>query len=165
MNEPTNPQVTPTTPLNPSAPPAAKPIEDEKEKEVIFDVPSLWDVTSSIAHGNFDGLFDKIEQAMQSRRKARQELVLKQVREVFGEHATVQTSDKLTPDNPFVRRAQDFPMEKLPRIVGQMDDAPTPDPLEDSSMNEVESQMIAEVPIESRGAVISGLSSSDIDGK
>lgn len=143
-----------------------------------LELPDLTVVLVAIDQGKYDNNFALIEEQMQKRRTARQEEVLAQVHEVFGEDAEITLPEEETPlnklfkktgeekseiekPNPFFRRAQ---TQQEPQVEEESEPGDALD-----SMNELENKMITEgsaqeVPIESRGAIISGLSSSDIEG-
>lgn len=138
-------------------------------------LPDLEIVTRAIERGKYDGNFGDIEKAMEARRLKRKSEVMAQVKEVFGSDAKISFENHSEDENPFVKRAKqpivatDHSRDEIERLNEELSDGPTPDPLESNTMDNLEQRMISEgaaleVPIERRGAIISGLSSSDIEG-
>lgn len=144
--------------------------------------PAIKNVVSAIERGEYDSDLIDLKRAIESRNSHLQAQVLELVHQVFGENATVSTprgtakpasSDK---GNPFLKRAA----ENADQAGHESEDSWAPnddDPL--AHLDEVEQKMTEDgisespeaaprqevpVPLEQRGATISGLHSSDIAG-
>lgn len=111
----------------------------------------LRDFLVAVRDGSYDDDLLEIQSTLDERRKALQEKVLIRVKEVFGPNARVvdigmpQSSER---SNPFVERVQE-----------KEEDQPMPDALSSSEQRANEGEKPV---IESRGAIIGGISSSDI---
>jgi hypothetical protein len=129
--------------------------------------PNFEQVVAAVERGEYDETLHELTSAINSRKEARQNRVLELVREVWGQGADVViTKTTLSPS------AQPEPVVEQPEA--EVDERPT-DPLahldaveakmeqENLTGNSEVSQVPADqVPIEQRGAVISGLHSSDM---
>lgn len=142
-------------------------IEQQVEEQEIDKTVAL------IRSGDFDGSFDKIVAAMGERRETRKQAVLAQVREVYGQNAVVSIpsvpTDKALSEhvesNPFLRKQQSTD-EMVTNEMQTLDNNEVGDALSGDT-GDIEKRMIEEsaaeqLPIERRGAIIGGLSSSDI---
>lgn len=148
---------------------------DPDEGEIQYDISM---VTGWIKEGYFDGQFDTLTEAMVERRLARRDAVLAQVREVFGPDATVQLSIPPEPDepeppalteiNPFFKKHQSIEYRVTDTVELPDDEEKVPtDALDSLPLSDVEKQMIEQrnadsIPVEQRGAIISGLAPSDM---
>jgi hypothetical protein len=150
--------------------------ESERIRDLadVEPTPSLEKICREIIRGRYDGEFDRIMEAMDARRSQRKAEVFAQVQEVFGPEARISFGEKSEPpaeerpteDNPFVRVAAEAARAVRNDEIELRADDEVVDPLADSE-SDVERQMVDEgkienLPIEQRGAIIGGLSSSQI---
>lgn len=145
--------------------------EEQKIEDPAMGFENLQVCLNAIMAGQFDGRFDKIVEAMDERREARKTAVMNQVREVFGPDAVVQLSVPPDMDDPSESTPDARPIETNPFLKKQAaedDDEPSiTDTLDSLPVNQVEREMIEQgkvesLPIEHRGAIIGGLTSSDM---
>lgn len=132
--------------------------------------PDIQRIINGIKIGAYDGAFIEIEEALSQRREVRKAQILELVREVFGEDADVVSrseAPRVEPNAPL----ENLFIKKSKAETDTSDDAlsqSTSDPFEHMDKTEVamegdeSSQARAAPDIERRGAVISGLHSSDI---
>jgi hypothetical protein len=131
---------------------------------------------SALKSGHYDEVLDSISVDIQKRKDFLKEEVRKQVKKYFGEDAEVVTPSDRSPvqqlfdrasadqgedikSNPFVEKAE---RESAP----QAPPGSPPDPMQhlDKVEQEMELDASGRLPIEMRGAAISGLHSSQIGG-
>lgn len=132
--------------------------------------PSKLDINrflDAIADGLFDEDLARVEGVCKDRRDLLKQKVLDQVHEVFGPDAVVQIprsghrarAGVLPRPNPFVDKAQGKDLT-FTTPTDTEEDVITPDALADEKLEVINSG--EQVPIEMRGAIIGGLSVSDI---
>jgi hypothetical protein len=125
-------------------------------------------VIAAVKAGDYDEQLAKLVDAVRERQDNRKDVVSKLVREVFGPDAEVVTSDQVrwpsiqVPDLPEGPIANPVANPFLKKVE------PPPEPTSDdplANLDSVEQEMAKEdqPDIERRGAMISGLHSSDIE--
>lgn len=156
------------------------------------NVPSFESVLTAVERGDYDEYIGELQDAIKARNVARQEDVLRLVTEVFGDDATIEFTKGSDDSGGFTRssigihqaQAEPSPFESTEpdeTITEPQEDmeegSPTPDPL--AHLDQVEAKMEAEaaggaveepqttttppyIPPEQRGAIISGMHSSDM---
>ena len=138
------------------------------------ETSAILTVVNWIRDGSLDGEFEALETAMNDRRENRKQAVMDQVHEVFGRDAVVQLSVPPDMDDLFDDSSESTtdtrPIETNPFLKKQAaedDEPPITDTLDSLPVNQVEREMIEQgkvesLPIEHRGAIIGGLTSSDM---
>lgn len=163
--------------------------DEEKQRKV--SVPSIERVVKAISEGAYDESISEIQVALDKRRDVLKEQVLERVRRIYGEDAEIvvskdshQTSSLTEKRNPFVQKAEregasesEHPtlVDPVPLTASTADEIDenriTDDPLDNVNgeaglpMNEVERRMASGeqiVDIEHRGAIIGGMSASQM---